>query len=647
VKIRKLSLCNFGIYAGSNVFDFDSEKPVVLIGGMNGRGKTTILEAVLFALYGKRSFAVEESNITLSQYLRQHVNNFDGNESAKVELEFSFDEDNKIHTYLIRREWHILSQEVSLRTIILKDGEHDQLLSDNWDIFIEEILPSDIAPFFFFDGEKISELANSDGGTYIRESIKLLLGINIIETAINDVQRIIKKHKKDIRTDINKNELRNYEYKVKEADKHLKRAKEEVGRLDIKRLQLENKLKKAENRFSTIGGNLALNRKGLLEKQVQLDDQLEEANSKLLEIASGDLPLIMVMPLLEKIIKAANEEKSQKGIQAVFEQLPTLFHDYNKNKDTLLNIDDFIEYVKNSADRNKPVYNLTDDSHYRLQLLYSLLLNKQKDEVLSIISMRKRIDTEIKSFKHHLSINVNEDEAGKVYNNILNLTAELATVNEQLRLAKENEITCNLQCEELLRQQTRVIEKAVEFMEDTDDIKRILVYAGYSIEILKEYKAQLQSQKTSQLALTMSECFRKLASKQNLLNEIRIDEETLKFGYFNKFGEEIAYSSFSAGEKQLLVIAMLWALGLSSKKKFPIIIDTPLARLDSIHRKALITNYFPIASQQVILLSTDEEVYGEFYQLITPHVGKEYTLQYDEEARQSSIKVGYFGGAEK
>ena len=59
--ISKLTLYNFGVYAGENTFEFHSEKPVVLIGGMNGRGKTTFLDAVLLALYGPNSFAFNES----------------------------------------------------------------------------------------------------------------------------------------------------------------------------------------------------------------------------------------------------------------------------------------------------------------------------------------------------------------------------------------------------------------------------------------------------------------------------------------------------------------------------------------------------------------------------------------------------------
>lgn len=100
----------------------------------------------------------------------------------------------------------------------------------------------------------------------------------------------------------------------------------------------------------------------------------------------------------------------------------------------------------------------------------------------------------------------------------------------------------------------------------------------------------------------------------------------------------------SSGEKQILVIAMLWALGICSKSNFPLIIDTPLARLDSVHRLSLIENYFPKASEQVIILSTDQEITYSDYRALKKYVGKEYTLMYDEETMSSSIQAGYFGG---
>ena len=105
MRIRELTLHNFGVYAGFNVFSFEGQKPIVLIGGMNGRGKTTFLDAVLIALYGPNSFAYTESSFkSYGQYLKSFVNQSDGTFRTHISLEFTVGSGN-VETYRIRRSW--------------------------------------------------------------------------------------------------------------------------------------------------------------------------------------------------------------------------------------------------------------------------------------------------------------------------------------------------------------------------------------------------------------------------------------------------------------------------------------------------------------------------------------------------------------
>ena len=124
-----------------------------------------------------------------------------------------------------------------------------------------------------------------------------------------------------------------------------------------------------------------------------------------------------------------------------------------------------------------------------------------------------------------------------------------------------------------------------------------------------------------------------------------IDKRT--FISFDSDGKEVNKSSLSAGEKQLMVISLLWALALCSKKKLPVIIDTPLSRLDSAHRVSLIQTYFPQASEQTIILSTDSEIDKNYYEIMKDNIGDEFTLIYDDETKSTTIKKGYFLGVEK
>ena len=178
---------NFGVYAGDNEFVFNSHKPVVLIGGMNGRGKTTFLEAVLLALYGSNSFAYTESGRkSYSQYLRSFINRNADDNICKVELEFEINNTIK-ENYVVRREWDALNKRTREHIYVYKDGMFNEFLTANWPMFVENILPSALSSFFFFDGEKIAELAVDSTNIQLKNSIRSMLGISVEMAKANGV----------------------------------------------------------------------------------------------------------------------------------------------------------------------------------------------------------------------------------------------------------------------------------------------------------------------------------------------------------------------------------------------------------------------------------------------------------------------------
>jgi DNA sulfur modification protein DndD len=107
-------------------------------------------------------------------------------------------------------------------------------------------------------------------------------------------------------------------------------------------------------------------------------------------------------------------------------------------------------------------------------------------------------------------------------------------------------------------------------------------------------------------------------------------------------GHSLPFERLSAGERQLLATSILWGLAKASGRALPTIIDTPLGRLDSSHRRHLLERYFPVASHQVILLSTDEEIDEASLKHLKQFVGREYQLTFNEQDRSTQIEKGYF-----
>ena len=161
---------------------------------------------------------------------------------------------------------------------------------------------------------------------------------------------------------------------------------------------------------------------------------------------------------------------------------------------------------------------------------------------------------------------------------------------------------------------------------------------------MNEFMKRLQSQKVEKLEANIAKCFKYLAQKEAIITSIAIDPVTLDITLRDYNGGVLLKEQLSAGEKQMFAISIIWGLALSSGYKLPVIIDTPMARLDSAHRSNFIKKYLPNASSQVLVLSTDEEIYGQYLEDIKEYVGATYTLIYDEEEKCSSIWTGYFGG---
>ncbi|HLF89427.1 MAG TPA: hypothetical protein VI451_10805, partial [Anaerolineales bacterium] len=124
--------------------------------------------------------------------------------------------------------------------------------------------------------------------------------------------------------------------------------------------------------------------------------------------------------------------------------------------------------------------------------------------------------------------------------------------------------------------------------------------------------------------------YRLLSSKSGLIKDITINDNTYEISITDRNGHEIKKSSLSAGEKEVFAISLLWGLAQTSQLKLPIIIDTPLSRLDSTHRDNIVNNYFPNAGEQVIILSTDTEIDKEYFRTLQRHLSGAASLEFDE-----------------
>lgn len=162
--------------------------------------------------------------------------------------------------------------------------------------------------------------------------------------------------------------------------------------------------------------------------------------------------------------------------------------------------------------------------------------------------------------------------------------------------------------------------------------------------VLVELRQEIRQSKVGRLEGHVNEMFRTLVHKRDLARRIAIDPVTYEIALFDAADREIPPSRLSSGEAQVFAISFLWALARTSGADVPLIIDTPLGRLDSRHREAIVSRYWPRAASQVIVLSTDEEVHGRYYTRLAPSLAGNLVIEYDGKDGTSRMSPGHLTG---
>ena len=643
--IKRLQLYNFGIYAGDNSFDFSLEKPVVLIGGMNGRGKTTFLEAIVLSLYGSNSATYKESGYkTYGQYLRSLVNRDSWNQQTFIELTFIVN-DGAPNEYTVHREWDSKKQRVSEKIDVLENGVYNEFLTNNWSMFVENIVPSALSSFYFFDGEKIAELALDESNTQLRESIRSMLGLNILDVLKNDLNKTLRKRSRQQTVSISKDSIEVLKQQQEELAKAVSDKESEIKTLLSKIADIQGKIDHLQSNYESKGGKVIEQRAALIRDKAELSTSLEQIHAELLSLAAGELPLRMVKDLIQEIKLQAEDEHNELVMQQLIERIDDLLHDYlAKEQAGEEACKGFVDYIKqqNDASASTPIYQVSEFALFQLNSLLDGMLERAKQTTVDKIQRKKELQKKLGEIESHLSLDINEDELSRITVSIKKKQEEL--IAAQVKLNNANQELSSLRNN--LNKKTMEVNNAVDsYLSEasvTDENARMDKYTHMALRILDAYSIEVQSRKSDVLASTITDCYHKLANKQRLIDRITVNPTTLEIAYLDHAGKQLYSNMLSAGEKQLMVISVLWALAICSKKKLPVIIDTPLSRLDSAHRASVVKNYFPNASDQTMILSTDSEIDRRYYELIKESVGDEFTLRYDEDSRSTTIVKGYF-----
>lgn len=650
---EQVTLNNFGIYQGEHIVDLnvtDHTKPVVLFGGLNGGGKTTFLDSLQLALYGKNAKCSNRGKLSYSDYLKQAVNRYSENKSASVALSFRHTQRTQTKRYEVIRSWEATAnKEITDKVQVLVNGELDKLLTDNWNDFVSEFIPQSMSELFFFDGEKIEDLADPvRSAQLLKTGIEALLGLELFTQLSKDLNsQKRRRQERNLDSTANK-KVEELKQRKELLDNNLLGIEKNIQNILDEENVLTDQLKDIEIQMQTSGANLLDDVNDIQLDRRAIVSQLEAIDHNLIKLAAGAMPLSLAQTLLQETKQQALSEdvvtgfdNAQKHIKANNDELvkrlkATATNDVAEQVDQLLN--SIWKESKDSLSQEKylntnPVIFDFAETAIESDKTESEELIKQKKDLQETLAL---LDKKLDAVPDSESVKEQIEAKGRIEASIAHSKTTLDSLMEEMALCKtqinENEA----------RLDATLIQQNAEDFEG----KRNEQVAEHLVEmrgIVDAFKAQLIEENIATLEKRIKSKFDSLERKSELVAKVKINPETFNLTLLGLDGLALDTKRLSAGERQLLSVAILWALAEASGKEIPTIIDTPMGRLDGKHRTKLVENYFPEAAGQVILLSTDEEIAGQYYKKLKPSVAKEYHISYEEAVKTSTITEGYFG----
>ena len=667
--LHKLTLNNVGLFRGQQTIPLtpNGKGPIILIGGMNGAGKTTLLDAVRLCLYGRRALGHRVSHNEYNDYLSAMIHR-DANSvmllnHAAVSLEFEYAHGGETTKYRVERAWR--QSGVDRRTVSegLTVSENDLLNpefeTEHWQNRIDELIPIGVSQFFFFNGEDIQKLADdSSHDLYLAESIKALLGLNLVERLQSDLRIYANRLLKRDSPEPVQKEVETVESEIVTLRTSLTDAKTHVESLYTQIERLEIQITRQESRIAAEGGSYAKKRGNLKLRQEQLQSDIAVLENAIRDLCGELFPFTLVPELLkrlgERLVKEMELDEWETRNLALRTQnteiLETLASEsfWDDASLSASQIEDvrakITPLLKTQLKRPKTLQDfkkIRDRSAAECDRLLEWIdacLNDVPRESRELSDVLEDTQLELREVEQALQKVPSEEALRPLIEKLSALNQDLGQLHKQ---AKDTD-----QSIRSLSYQLDVAERKLEKLHYTQQLGQAHIQRQKRVEdvqsALTAYTKRLTHAKIASLGNAIVEGFNQLSHKPDRIKRVELDPQTFAVTLYDTHNRPLLKEELSAGEKQIYTTALLWALAKTSGKALPMILDTPLGRLDSNHRQLLIERYFPYASHQVVLLSTDTEVEGDLHSLLDPHISHTFHLAYQQAEGVTTIEEGYF-----
>jgi len=655
VILQELVLQNFGPYHGRHRLDLRPmpERPIILIGGLNGGGKTTLMDALRLVLYGQRAPLDRRRHLAYADFLAQCVNTQAlPDAEASIELEFErvlhISGIEKLGKIRVMRTWRRGSKD---NLTVELDGWPNEIFTQTWDEQIEDWLPLGLSNLFLFDGEQVKELAEQDTPPpSVISAIRSVLGLELVDRLANDLTILVSRKKAELGDEATQHAFQALSRQIEQVEADLQAEAAILEACQDALDQAETALQVAEDRFFVGGGHITEQITALKEQRDTDKTEIKIQTQVLQDLAASALPLALVQDLLTEAAQQGQHEQAQQKAAIARDALAE--HDQR-----LLEVLSQLQ-LKPTQKKSIQAFLAQEAETLRINASGDAWLQASDDALTQLNQiLHHQLATEQQLAQSHLTqLQTLTDRVDAIETKL----AKAASPEDYERLKSDrdrthlhlNECQFNLELHrrrytELERQRETLRKKLSEYGSQAIDASKdnvLLATAPRVQTTLVEFRQRLTKQKLGELEQAVTQYCLLLLHKSSLVHRVMVDGSTFRLTLYDTEGEPLPIQCLSAGEKQLLAIAFLWGLASVSGRQLPVAIDTPLGRLDSKHRRHLVDRYFPQASHQVILLSTDTEIRDDEVRRLRKQgaIAREYLLEYDGANRSTVIRDGYF-----
>lgn len=631
MRFKTIAIENVFSYYGLKHFDFESkDEPVALIIGENGFGKTSFINSVKIALHGLNKDILNIGNQNLSKedfVVGNAKKNFSGmlNRKAKLEgideakISITIDDDE----LLIVKRTFTLSRTSYVETLMLYDEEQNLLAQgdDAQDIINQKISPT-MARFFFFDGEKIQTIADFSHEEFTK-MLEDVLELDIYDQMASDAEYLIRK--------INKAELdKDLQAQVEEKENVYDKLKEEIitteetfsnekkvvlKEMEGQKRELDNKLKKLKSRFQTALAEARESFNVAEERRQDLVSQMKQATLV-------QLPLLLNASLKEKVSKDIDANYRGKvqidsNVLAIKkEQLMRLLNTVDRKDEVSTAFDNVFQ----SGSENQSVS--FADPH-KVEHQFDALPKIDLPDLLTALSNNvqeiKESQEEILLLEHKIADDKKEYEedfilSTKMTEDIIRQTVKCETLEEKI-------VTLNTEEKELRRELGKLT-----IQEHKNDLANAKIKTLQSIiKVSTDMKKKIKTDKRENLERSINIKFKQLKKEGYEADKIILDEN-FNINLFDIDGNAMDILSSSSGQKQIIATALIWGISEYIAEDIPMIIDTPLGRLDEKNQSLILNKFYPEVSKQVIILPTPSELKHDGFKTLTEHVSQTFML---------------------